>query len=328
MSLWGSSNTGSQQEPKFLANACGPYQDMFQRYGQVYADKSGYWLVHPSKGSTVKRELIVAIDRLSDKLGAPIVNELWFGGTDNTGNVIAAPNTTTKINIAYTQQVVITTGTAPTFNLAATGATTGNVVATYSTGNGNNILQFTFATTADFGGLANANTYYVVNDQPIVVGAGLLKGRANTTMNANTLIPTAANTKFPFTNRTPFLRAWDPTAVITGIFFASGNTVARNAASNVFVTFSKAVNVLTTALPNVVLAVVAGNTTNAQYASGNGTANLRFSWTAPQFVANVVTVTPSRTLLVGFINSVSANGAANTFITTAVANAAGNVTPT
>lgn len=325
MSLWGSTPSNNN-EPKSLAQSSGPYPDMFSRYGNVYADNSGWWIVHPSKNTTVKRELLVAIDRLATKLGAPVITEIWFAGTDNNGNAVITANSNVKVNVAYNQQVVITTATPPTFNLVATVGSTGNIVATYAQGNGNNILQFTFPTTVDFAGAANANTYYVVNDQPISIAAGKLVAKSNTSMNANTLIPTAANTNFPFKNRTPLARAFD-VPYITGIFFASP-TVARNTASNVFVTFSKAVSVQTAAQGNVVLTVAAGNTTNAIYASGNNTANLRFSWTAPQFVANTVTVTSGRTLLVSIINSVTANGAANTYVTVPVATAAGSVIPT
>lgn len=323
MSLWGNSPT-NQQEPKYLANVAQPYGDMFQRYAEVYADNTGWQIVYPN--ANTKTECLVAIGLLAKTLGAPKAVQAYFNNPTANATTIDA-NTAGRINVAFTQQLTLITATAPTVNLTQTGAISSNVLATYAAGNGTSILQFTFTTPTDFQGNTNANTVITFAGQQMVIVAEKLRAKTNINTNANTYIPDSANTNYPFAGRTPTIRIQHPITYVSNVNFASGNTIARNTASNIYVNFAAPVNVLTATAPIIRLNVVAGNTTNATYASGNGTSNLRFTWTSPQFVANVVSVANSVSILTGTINDLM-NAAVNTYFTTAITAASGIVTPT
>lgn len=327
MSLWGASST-NQQEPKYLANVSTPWGELFQNYGHVYADNSGWQMVNPSNTLTTKTETLVAIGGLADTLGAPqIVNGYFrYPTTANAVPVTSADaNTSLYFSLAFNQQVSLLTGTPPTFNVTQTGAISSNVTATYVSGNNTSILNFSVTLPNDFAGNTTGNSVLTVPGQPIAIST-VLRAKTNINTNANTYIPTSANLNYPFTNRAMSVSVAHPVVSIANISFASGSSLARNTASNVFVNFTGPVKVLTTAVPVLTLNVATGNTTNATYASGNGTSNLRFTWTGPQFTANVVSIWANRTFQTFSIND-TANVAANVYVTSAVANAAGTVTP-
>ena len=350
MALWASSNTTNVQEPKWLANSSTPFTpDMFARGDHVWADQHGWWISHPSRAGTTKSELLVAINRLSDKLGAPTIVYAHFktptSANGYPANGVTGLSTTTKTldantawscNVAFNQQVQIIGSNVVNLNITQTGAISSNITATYASGNGTNLLKFNFTTSNDLQGNSNGNTVITIaGGQFLVVPTSIntfsqVNHTANANMLANTFVRTTANTFWPFNGRASTILVQHPIATVTNLSFSTGLTSPRNTAANLFVTFSTPVQILTGSRPNITLQLGTSNTTNAIYFSGNGTANLTFNWTVPGFVSGVANVQPNVTISIpaGALNDMSANCGVNTYITLATSAFAANVTPT